>query len=240
MVGSFHTLVVPDLLTLSKGMPIDPLSSYFDFMGQISISGIFRNISMETLLSKFWGAGNINVEGITGAFVSRGHGKATQPKNQIQTEDVLFIMGTNLLKSPINPSNSLFFEIAESDNSLYLSHNVGNFYRNKKRQEHGEAMAAHRAAKATAEQPNVIALVEREVNERGVSRMDAQLTRTLAEQSETLSIILNRVEMMEVNRAADARVVTARAEEAERAEAATGKKEPRNGMKTEKRVRHEM
>ena len=54
-------------------------------------------------------------------------------------------------------------------------------------------MAAYRAAKATAEEPNVIALVEREVNERGVSRMDAQFTRTLAEQSKTMSLILNRV-----------------------------------------------
>ena len=108
MLCCFCTLVGPNLTELKNCMPINPLSSVFDYVGMILISGIARNLTMETILTKFWGAGAIKTEGITGIFVTRGHGKATQPSNRIQTEDVLYIAGRELVRGDINPAAHCF------------------------------------------------------------------------------------------------------------------------------------
>ena len=62
MIGCFRTLVAPNLTELKNCMPINPLSSVFDYVGMILISGIARNLTMETILTKFLGAGEIKTE----------------------------------------------------------------------------------------------------------------------------------------------------------------------------------
>jgi hypothetical protein len=147
MLGCFHTVVVPNLQTIKNCVAMDPLSNVFDYMGQITITGMIKNLAGYTLMNKFWGSGIINPRGVTGACISRGNGKAMPHTNEILTEDALHLMGTSLIKVNINPGAHTFEEIALSNTSLRVNTKVGQAYRASKRQEHGNALAAWRAAR---------------------------------------------------------------------------------------------
>ena len=67
--------------------------------------------------------------------------------NEILSEDALKLMGTSLIKVNINPGAHTFEEIALSNTSLRVNTKVGQAYRASKRQEHGNALAAWRAAR---------------------------------------------------------------------------------------------
>jgi hypothetical protein len=148
MIGCFHTIVVPNLRVIKDCPAMDPLSNVFDYMGQITITGLRRDLTILEIMVKFVGSGIINPRGITGICISRGNGKAVPFNGEILTEDVLHLMGTNLIRVNINPAAFTFSEVALSSVSLRTNLKVGNDYRDSKRQEHGAALSAWNAKPA--------------------------------------------------------------------------------------------
>jgi hypothetical protein len=220
MLGCFHTMVVPDLQTIKNCVAMDPLSSVFDYMGQITITGMIKNLAVHTLMNKFWGSGIINPCGVTGACISRGNGKAMPHTNEIPTEDALHLMGTSLIKVNINPGAHTFMEIALSSSSLRVNAKVGQAYRASKRQEHGNALAAWRAARQAHVGDGIAVFGAEERSEVGVMS-----NRAISEQVSVMVAREMQQQLAELKRLGDAlREASAQAADNEAAEGSARRK----------------
>ena len=99
---------------------------------------------------KFYGCGMINPGSVTGICISRGNGSIAPHTNAIRHQDVLHLMGKNVMRTSINPAARVFATISQGVRTLKGNLKADKDFReSKKQEEHGAALAAWKAARGS-------------------------------------------------------------------------------------------
>ena len=236
MVGCFYAVVVPEYRMIKECPAMDPLGLVFDHVGQIDISGLAKNLSIKELMVKFYGCGMINPGAITGICIPRGNGSIAPHTNAIQHQDVLHLMGKNVMRTSINPAARVFATISQGVRTLKGNLKAGKDYRESKRQEHGAALASWKAARGTngggmmAVVPHApLVAAEGGAMVHGGRQYEAQIVTLMQQYSSDLASL--RGELRAATAASAASFAAAEALREEAAEAENTRREEKHKMK---------
>jgi hypothetical protein len=208
MLGCFFAVVVPEYQMIKDCPAMNPLSMVFDHVGQIDISGLAKNLSLAELVLKFYGCGVINPGCITGICITRGNGSVAPHSNSVQHQDVLHLMGKNVMRVSINPAARVFDSISHGSRTLKCNLRPGRDFKESKRQEHGAALTAWKAARIgnvsalTVALPRSVEMVPAALPLQGGSAHDMQMMVLMQQYSNEIASLRNEIRAAAVASAA--------------------------------------